>query len=50
MTKRIDSAISAYMAKIGAKGGTNGKGAKKKRGNSATYRALALARWRKKKA
>jgi len=49
MTKRIDPAISSYMAIIGRKGGQNGKGAKKKRGNSARYRELAHARWRKAK-
>jgi hypothetical protein len=34
VTKKIPSAVSEYMRKIGAKGGKNGKGKPKKRTKS----------------
>ena len=43
MSKRLPTAVSAYMAAIGAKGG-KAKGARKKR-PSAHYKAAAAKRW-----
>lgn len=48
MSKRkIPTAVSEHMARLGAKGGA-AKGASKRRGNKAHYRRVAAARWGKK--
>jgi len=43
MTK-VPGLVSAYMAKIGAKGGKNGKGKPKRRGDAAHYKKLVAIR------
>jgi len=50
MTRDVPKSVSDYMAKIGAQGGKNGKGKKKKRGNAEHYRKMVEARERKREA
>ena len=47
--KRLDNSVREYLAKIGKKGGTAGKGTRKSRGSPSYYREMARRRWDKEK-
>jgi hypothetical protein len=48
MTKKTDDAVTAYLRKIGSRGGSAGTGEAKRRGDTDYYRRIARKRRAKK--